>query len=305
MIPMVPLHGLTAATHTPFHADGSLNLSAVEPQAAHLTARGVGAVFIGGTTGECHSLTLQERLDLADRWLELAKTGAPRVVVHTGANSLADARVLAAHAETGGAAAIAAMPPMYFKPASLEALVACAAEVAAAAPRTPFYYYDIPSMTGVAFPMPEFLALARERIPTLVGVKVSNPDLTVYQVCLRDHGGAWDLPFGVDEHLLGALAMGARGAVGSGFNFLAPIANRLFAAFQAGDIEAAKEEQYRITRVARVFVSLGYMAAAKAVMEMLGVPVGPPRLPHLALSSDRKSALRGELEEMGFFDWVR
>ncbi len=99
--------------------------------------------------------------------------------------------------------------------------------------------------------------------------------------------------------------MGAQGAVGSGFNFLAPIANRLFAAFHAGDIEAAKEEQYRITRVARVFVSLGYMAAAKAVMEMLGVPVGPPRLPHLALSPENKSALRGELEEMGFFEWVR
>ena len=57
-------HGLCPATHTPFHADGSLNLAVVEQQAAHLLARKIDRVFIGGTTGESVSLQLAERLAL-------------------------------------------------------------------------------------------------------------------------------------------------------------------------------------------------------------------------------------------------
>lgn len=46
------LHGLVAATHTPFDAEGRLNLSVVERQAAHLHRSNVKTVFIGGTTGK-------------------------------------------------------------------------------------------------------------------------------------------------------------------------------------------------------------------------------------------------------------
>jgi len=65
-------HGLCPATHTPFHADGSLNLAVVERQAAHLLARQIDRVFIGGTTGESVSLQLTERLALGDRWAAVA-----------------------------------------------------------------------------------------------------------------------------------------------------------------------------------------------------------------------------------------
>src|SRR3989442_11747424 len=135
-----PLHGLVAATHTPFHNDGSLNLTVVEKQAAHLLANGVKFAFIAGTTGEGHSLTLDERRALTQRWCEVARGSEVKVVVHVGGNCLADARTLAAQAQKLDAMAIAAMSPSYFKPRSLDALIACCAEVAAAAPGLPFYY---------------------------------------------------------------------------------------------------------------------------------------------------------------------
>ena len=77
-------------------------------------------------------------------------------------------------------------------------LIACCADIAAGAPETPFYYYDIPSLTGVSFSMPDFLTQAQDRIPTLAGLKFTNPDLMAYQLFLRADGGCWDLPFGVD-----------------------------------------------------------------------------------------------------------
>jgi len=91
-------HGLCPATHTPFHADGSLNLAVVERQAEHLLARKIDRVFIGGTTGESVSLQLTERLALGDRWAAVSKSSGMKVVVHVGANCLADAATLAAQA---------------------------------------------------------------------------------------------------------------------------------------------------------------------------------------------------------------
>lgn len=299
------LHGLVTATHTPFHADGSLNLAVIERQAELMLRWEVGAVFVGGTTGESHSLTVDERRALAQRWSEVVRGTKLRLVVHVGANCVEDARALATKAEQVGATAIAAVAPCYFKPRDLETLIATMAPIAAAAPATPFYYYDIPSMTGLSHSMPDFLEEAPVRIPTLVGLKFTNPDLMSYQYLLRAGGGKWDVPFGVDEHFLGACAMGARGAVGSGFNFAAPIYQRLLKAFAAGDLATAREEQFRGVQLIKLFGRHGYMGAAKATMQMLGVDVGPARLPSGSLDAAQAATLRGELEALGYFEWVR
>ena len=298
------LAGLVAATHTPFHPDGSLNLAVVEPQAAHLVANGVHWAFIGGTTGECHSLAVEERLQLARRWSEVVRGSPLRVLVHVGSNCLADARRLAVQAQELGAAAIAALAPSYFKPRNLDTLVACCADIAGAAPSTPFYYYDIPALTGVAFPMAEFLARAGDRIPTLAGIKFTNPDLMAYQLCLQAGGGAFDVPYGVDEALLAALSLGAQGAVGSSYNFAAPLYQRLLRAFQTQDLAAAQVEQFRSVQLIRFLAGHGYLGACKWLMRLLGVDVGPARLPSENPSSEQEHPLRAGLEELGFFQWI-
>ncbi len=298
------LHGLIAATHTPFHSDGTLNLAVVEQQATFLAQRGVGTVFIGGSTGESHSLSLNERLALAERWLNVVRGAALKVVVHVGSNCIVDAKALAKQAEELGALAISALAPSYFKPRTLNDLIACVAEIAAAAPQSPFYFYDIPSMTGVNFSMPEFLSVASERIPTLAGIKFTNPDLMSYQLCLRVSNRRYDIPWGCDEYMLTALALGAQGAVGSSYNFAAPIYQRLWQAFSRGDLDTAREEQFRSVQLIQLLGSQGYMGAAKSVMKMLGVDVGPPRRPNTALSHEQVHQLRHQLETLGFFDWV-
>lgn len=295
------LTGLVAATHTPFDADGSLNLSIVEPQAKHLLANDVKTAFICGTTGESSSLTLNERQQMAQRWMEVVKGTALRVVVHVGSNCLVDSKTLAAQAEKLGAHAVAAVGPSYFKPRNVAALVEWCSELAAAAPNTPFYYYDIPSLTGLQLSSPEFLAQADGKIPNLRGIKFTNPDLMSYQLCLRAGGGKFDIPYGMDEVLLAALAVGAKGAVGSTYNFAAPIYHRVWKAFAAGDMETARKEQFRAVQMIQLLVGVGFFAGAKAAMKMLGVDVGPARLPHGNLRADQVKKLRSDLEKIGFF----
>ena len=296
--------GLVAATHSPFHEDGSLNLAIVEKQAAHLLANGVTTAFICGSTGESHSLMVDERRALAVRWLEVTRGSPLKVIVHVGSNCLADSRLLAKQAEDLGALAIASLAPSYFKPRHVAALVDCCGEIASAAPATPFFYYDIPSMTGVSLSVPEFLAQAHDRIPNLAGVKFTNPDLMMFQQCLRVNGGAFSTLWGCDEFMLAAWALGATGAVGSTYNFAAPIYQRLLAAFHAGDLARAREEQFRSVQLVATLAPRGYMGAAKSLMTMLGVDVGPARLPNGNLNKSEQAALRADLEKLGFFNWI-
>lgn len=300
----IQLTGLVAATHTPFKADGSLNLAILERQAEHLLGQGISVAFICGSTGESHSLRFEERRLLAERWLEVTRGTPLQVIVHVGSNCLPDARELAAHAERIGALAVAALAPCYFKPRSLGDLVAWCAAIAAAAPATPFYFYDIPVLTGVNFSMKTFLAEGADRIPNLNGIKFTNTDLMAYQQSLAVDQGAFDLPWGVDEALLAALAVGAQGAVGSSYNFAAPIYQRLLAAFGRGDLERARREQMRSVQLIQALAGYGYLGAAKAVMKMLGVDVGLARLPNGNPTPEQLARLRSDLEELGFFDWI-
>lgn len=297
------LQGLVAATHTPFHADGCLNLAAIEKQAEFFQQQGLVWLFIGGSTGESHSLNVDERRALAERWMQVARGTALRIIVHVGSNCLTDARGLAAHAEEQGAHAVAALSPSYFKPATVASLVDCCALIASGAPSLPFYFYDIPVLTGVNLPMHEFLLQANDRIPNIAGIKWTNADLFAYQRC-QGLPGNFDLPWGIDEALIAALAVGAEGAVGSSYCFAAPIYQRLIKAFNAGDLVQARMEQARSVQLIRILASFGYMGAAKALMKMLGVDVGPARLPNGNPSPDQRKDLRRQLDELGFFAWI-
>ncbi|MEI9893294.1 MAG: dihydrodipicolinate synthase family protein [Chthoniobacter sp.] len=234
-----PLTGLVAAPYTPFHADGSLNLPVIDQLAASLVANGVTGAFVCGTTGEGVSLTVEERQQVAERWQQAAGSQL-RVIVHVGHTSLADARSLAAHAEKIGAHGVGCLAPFFFKPATIEDLAGFCAEVAAAAPALPFYYYQIPSMTGVSLSAADFLRAAAPRIPNLAGVKFTFENLMDFAECVRLEGGRYDIVFGRDEILVAGLALGARGAIGSTYNFLAPIFHEVIAAFEKGDLARAR-----------------------------------------------------------------
>ena len=299
-----PLHEFVAATYSPFHEDGSLAPEVVPAQAAFLAANGIRTVFITGTTGECHSLTCAERLALFDAWAAAAPAQGLRVVAHVGSLALDDARAMARRAHALGFAAISALAPSYFKPATLADLIAWCAAIAAEAPGLPFYYYEIPSMTGLSFPSERFLAEAPARIPTLAGLKFTNADLVSYRRCLDVSAGRFDLPFGMDEMLLGALAMGARGGVGSTYNWMPRLYEALRAAFDRGDLDTARRLQALSIALVDAVAAPGYMGTSKALVSKLGVPVGPARAPFDNPTPAQVDAVLARLEALGFAEWA-
>ena len=294
------LSGLIAAAYTPFHPSGELRLEVVAQQLEVFLESGVAGVFVAGTTGECHSLTVCERQELAARWALLAKGKIP-VLVHVGHNSLPDARALAAHAQEIGADGIAAMAPFFFKPDNVDDLVQFLAQIAAAAPKLPFYFYDIPSMTGVRLPTARILEEGIKQIPTLAGLKFTSQDLMTFLECLSVTGGRLDCLYGHDEMLLSALALGARGAVGSSYNFAGPVYNRLIRAFHVGDLALARAEQLSAVRLIRAMIAHGGLAAGKTLNRMIGIDCGPPRAPLRDLTSDQRRALYEQVRDLPVF----
>jgi N-acetylneuraminate lyase len=295
------LTGLIPACHTPFDRDGALNLEAVPAQASLYRGMGLRGVFVAGTTGEFSSLTLDERKALCDRWIDVAGDTL-RVAVHVGSNCQVDALELAAHARQSGAAAIAVMSPSHFKPATVKELVDFCVPIAAEVEPLPFYYYHIPSMTGVRLPMSEFLYEARFRIPNLRGLKFSHDDLVDLQGCISLEKGAYDILFGFDEALLAGLCMGVRGAVGCTYNFAGRHYLRLIRAFESGDIAAARAAQLTATELVKTLASFGFMAASKAVMALIGVDCGPVRAPLRNLTPAQVDELAGRLSAFDLFE---
>ena len=305
---MPRLRGLVAAPHTPFDGGGRLLLDRVAPLAAHLAATGVSAVFVAGSTGEWPSLTVDERLRLARRWIEVGVDAGLPVVVHVGHHCLDDARVLATDAQAAGADGIATLVPSFFRPPDVHAVVDWCAAVAATAPELPFYYYDIPALTGVVVDPTAFLDGARAAVPTLAGVKFTRDDPAALEAVIAAAGDDLDVLFGCDEKLLDAWRLGVRGAVGSSYNYAAPLYRRVIEAAEAGDLEAAEEEQRRAARMIDVLAAHGYTSAAKQLMARVGVDVGATRPPLRPLTEDALDSIVLRLAALGVpgaADWAR
>jgi N-acetylneuraminate lyase len=292
---------LIAAPFTPMHSDGSLNLEVVRDQINHLISHGVPGAFVGGTTGEGQSLTVAERESLAEAWAGDEQCSKLELIIHVGHNSQQDAIRLASHAQSLGADAIAMHSPIWFKPQNVDDLIEFCVPIAAAAAKLPFYFYDIPKITGVNLSSAKFLANAKQRIPNLAGIKYTNPDCATFLECVQLNDGEYDVLWGCDEALLAAVALGAKGAVGSTYNVAAPLYLRVLEAAAAGDWETARAEQARSVAMVRICEQFTALAAFKYIMKLVGVDCGPVRWPVRNLTEAEQRKLRDDLEGIGFF----
>jgi len=294
--------GLIAPAFTPMDSAGEVDLKPIDRLAESLLANDISGAFVCGSTGESVSMTVEERQRLAERWQSVAGDQLP-IIVHVGHNALPAAKALAAHAQKIGAAAIAAMAPTFFRPANEAQLVTWCAQIAAAAPELPFYFYHIPSRTRVNVSVTEFLKIGSERIPNLAGAKFTSEDMADLGRALNLEGGRFNLLSGRDEMLLAGFATGAHGAVGTTFNFAAPLYHELIAALDAGDLATAQARQAQSRQMIANLQRYQCLGAFKSVMRLIGLACGSVRLPNLDLTEEQFKTVQSDLEQMGFSDY--
>ena len=295
------LEGLIAAPFTPMGPDGSLNLSIIPRYYRMLKANGIAGAFICGSTGEGVSLTTREKMAVAEAWASCTGDDPDfRVMTLLGGTSIADCQELAQHAKTIKLYGVSFTAPFYFKPANVAMLAKACLAVAGTVPDLPFYYYHIPVLTGVDFPMIELLEAIDGRMPNFAGIKYTHEDFMDFLSCLRFREGRYDMLWGRDENMLSALALGATGAVGSTFNYAAPLYHRLMDAFAKGDLALARSLQQQSIDMIRLLGKYGGIATGKSYMKLIGMDCGDFRLPVRNMGPADFELFRKDVAALGF-----
>jgi N-acetylneuraminate lyase len=282
------------------HPNGELNLSLIPEYGRLLAQNGVKGAFIGGSTGEGVSLSFPEKLALVQAWGAVQEPGLQRIML-VGGTSQAESILLAQEADRHGFDAIAVLAPYYFKPAGVEQMAQFCIGIGEAVPNLGLYFYHIPALTGANLSMIEFLACIDGRLPSFRGIKYTHNDLMDYRRCLLFADGKYDILWGWDEIFLAAMAMGARGAVGSTFNYAAPVYHELMAAFDAGDLPRAQAMQDQSIEIVKVLVKYGGISTGKAFMRALGLDCGAFRLPVVNMSDTKYQEFLADLDKIDFY----
>lgn len=297
------IQGLIAAPFTPMYDDGRVKPEMIKSYAQKLKSDGLTGVFVCGTTGEGMLMTSEERRIIAEAWIA-EQTEDFKVIVHVGTTSAKQSAELAEHAQKKGAWAVGSMGPIFLQPSGLKELVGFCAEVASACTDLPFYYYHIPSISGINLSMSEFIKQAAKQIPNFVGIKFTDNNFMEMQKCLQLDNMKWDILHGFDEILMAGLSFGVEGAVGSTYNYVAPLYIDLIENFKKGKIEAARAFQTKSVEIVDVLLRYkGALVAGKAIMKMVGVDCGSCRSPLTKLNTEELKKLKSNLREVGFFEF--
>ena len=292
------LRGPIAAVHTPFDASGRFDPGVVPDYAGHLLSAGITAVYVCGSTGESLALTTAERRSILETWAETA-AGSIRIIAHVGSNALPESEELARHAHEVGVDAISAMNPTFGRARDVEGLVDHHARIAAAGEGRPYLVYEIAAFGGVSFPATEVIESAIPRIPGFAGLKFTSSDPIQLQLAValaETHG--LRIFFGADENLLAGLAAGCVAAIGSTYGYAAEPAHAVFRAFAEGDLRSARIAQRRIARLVVPLHRHGVLRTGRALLETVGVPIGPPRSPEKRLEPEALAAVLEEIKSL-------
>ncbi len=273
--------GIFPAFYACYDKEGKVDAQAVRALARYLLDKGVKGLYVGGSSGECIYQSVAERKQTLEA--VMAEVGGKlTVIAHVACNNTADSRELAAHAESLGVDAIAAIPPIYFH-LPPKGIAKYWNDISDAAPNTDFIIYNIPQLAGVALTVPLLQEMLKN--PRVIGVK--NSSMPVQDIQMWHDEGAVVFN-GPDEQLLSGLAAGA---VGGTYAAMPELYLEIFRCFQAGELAKGREVQNECCRIIYKMCSTqGNMyAVIKEIIRLQGGPdVGSVRAPLLELAdSDR------------------
>ena len=276
--------GIFPAFYACYEADGSISPARVRAFTEYLIGKGVTGLYVGGSSGECIYHSVEERKLVLENVMAVAK-GRIVIIAHVACNNTKDSMELAAHAESLGVDAIAAIPPIYFK-LPPHAIAKYWNDISSAAPNTDFVIYNIPQLAGVALSS----ALLREMLknPNVIGVK--NSSMPVQDIEMwRDEGA---IVFnGPDEQLLSGLAAGAIGGIGGTYAVMPELYLAIYRLFREGKIAEARTIQDACCQVIYKLCSgKGNMyAMIKEALRSMGAPdIGGVREPLYNLTEEDK-----------------
>jgi 4-hydroxy-tetrahydrodipicolinate synthase len=285
---------VVTAMVTPFRQDHSLDLDAARSLAAHLYERGSESLVVAGSTGESPTLNHKEKLELFRAIVEVAD-GNGKVVAGTGTYDTAETLQLSREAEQLGVDGLLLVTPYYNKPPQrglLEHFTMVADAVS-----IPVVAYNIPGRTGLRIEHDTLLKMAE--VPNIVGVKDSTGDFQAISRLISEAPPDFEVYSGDDWATFGYLCLGAVGVVSVAGHLVGTRIRQMCDLIATGDIPAARKIHEELTPLFNALFITSNPIPVKTALEMIGHPVGPPRLPLVPATTEERDRIHKALVDAG------
>ena len=301
--------GIFPAFYACYDNDGNISTQATKDFVEYLIGKGVAGLYVGGSSGECIYLSVEERKQTLEAVMEVAK-GRIAIIAHVACNNTKDSQELARHAESLGVDAIAAIPPIYFRLPE-RAIAKYWNDISAAAPNTDFVIYNIPQLAGVALTLSLFDEMLKN--PRVIGVKNSSMPIQDIQMFKRQaaiNNKEVVVFNGPDEQFIGGRIIGADGGIGGTYGVMPELFVKLNSLIESGDFENAGKLQDDIDEVIYTMCSANgnmYAVAKAALKKLSGIDLGGVRDPLLNLADGDESVVEKtvSLVEAAVEKWIK
>lgn len=293
---MAVFKGAGVAIITPMHEDGSVNYEKLEEILEFQIANSTDAIVICGTTGESATMTHGEHLKTIKFTIDKVAKRVP-VIAGTGSNCTETAIMLSKEAASYGADAILVVTPYYNK-ATQKGLIAHYTAVAEAVPETPVIMYNVPSRTGCNL-QPATVAALVKNVKNIVGIKAASGDLSQIAKMVFLAGEELELYSGNDDQILPMLSLGGLGVISVLSNVAPQQTHDMVMKYLEGDVkEAARMQIEAIPLINALFCEVNPIPV-KAAMNMMGMEVGPLRMPLSEMEECNKEILAKAMKDYG------
>jgi len=292
---MVDFGKLITAMVTPFKADLSVDYEMAARLANYLADNGTDSIVVHGTTGESPTLTHEEEYALY-RVVKKAVGGRCKIIAGTGSNSTATSIKSTQEAEKIGVDGVLVVVPYYNKP-SQEGMYRHFKAIAEST-KLPIIIYNIPGRCVVNM-LPETVARVAKEFSNVIGLKDSSGSVEQTKKTVELVPPGFTIWSGDDALALPMMKVGAVGVVSVASHIVGKEIAAMIAAFHAGDLKKAEALHHRLMPLFNILFITANPTPVKAALEMIGLPVGGPRLPLIEATDDEKTQIRKVLKELG------
>ena len=275
--------GVLPAFYACYDEEGNVSPERVRELTKYFLSKGVKGVYVNGSSGECIYQSVAEKKIILENVVKAAE-GKLTVIAHVACNNTKDSMELAAHAESLGVDAIAAIPPIYFKLPE-HAIAQYWNDISSAAPNTDFVIYNIPQLAGVALTPALFEEMRKN--PRVIGVKNSSMPVQDIQMMKQAAGEDYIIFNGPDEQFISGRVIGAQGGIGGTYGAMPELFLKMDEYVKEGKMEEARQIQYAVNEIIALMCSAhGNMyAVIKAIIKInSGIDLGSVRKPLAALT---------------------
>lgn len=292
---MAVFQGAGVALITPFHADGSVNYEKLAELLEEQIAGGTDAIIACGTTAEAATLSEEEHSEVIRYCVRVVNHRIP-VIAGTGSNCTATAVKLSREAEAAGADGLLLVTPYYNK-ATQDGLFRHFTQIAGSV-RIPCILYNVPSRTGMTI-LPETMARLYHEVENIVGVKDATGNIAMSSALMALVDERFELFSGNDDEIVPLLSIGGSGVISVLSNIAPRQTHEICQRWFDGDIAGARREQLRALPLIRALFSEVNPIPVKAAANLMGMEVGPLRLPLTDMEEKNREVLEKEMKKYG------